>query len=90
MKPKLDKARRPEPHGVTWIREGSDPEKRPAPVRSIRLSLARDTTAERCGACQHADEHCAIFKRRVRVYDHAAGHEYNQRLPECVAAEVRP
>jgi hypothetical protein len=59
-------------------------------VPEIRLKLSRDTTAERCGACQHADEHCAIFKRRVRVYDHAAGHEYNQRLPECVAAEVRP
>jgi hypothetical protein len=59
-------------------------------VRFIRLPLARDTTAERCGACQHADEHCTIFKRRVRVYDQAAGHEYNQRLTECVAAEVKP
>ena len=58
-----------------------------AAPRTIRLPLAKDTTETECGSCEHVGEHCAVFKRRVRVYDHEAGRERNQRLPECVAAE---
>lgn len=61
----------------------------PPPARRISLTLAADTTATECGACSFVDEHCRIFQARVRVYDHVAGRERNQRLPECVAAEAK-
>jgi hypothetical protein len=56
-------------------------------VRFIRLPLARDTTAERGGACPRRTiyEFCGAFKRDLVV-----GEDGNfLRLPECVAAEVK-
>lgn len=59
-------------------------------TRHIILTLASDTTETECGACPFADEHCRIFSRRIRIYNHATGREVNSRLPECIAAESKP
>lgn len=54
------------------------------------FQVGSTTTLENCGNCPHAAEHCGVFRRRVRCYDHDKGTEVLRRLPECVAAKEEP
>lgn len=64
-----------------------------APLRQIRLTLAKDTTDKLCGGCSMRTEDgsgktayhfCEAFKDRCGYLSDRA-----ERLPECVAAEGR-
>jgi hypothetical protein len=55
--------------------------------RLIQIDIG-NATETHCGDCEHAQEHCAVFRRRVRIWQPNIG-EQNRRLPDCIAAEVK-
>ena len=74
---------------VACRRELCLPSKKPAPIRSIRLTLAKDTTATECGQCPCRIVSSFILRCQAFQKDLLCniGGRTN-RLPECRAAET--
>jgi len=63
----------------------------PPLVRSIRLTLAADTTETECGGCENLlgarSDFCSVFRRTI--VSKPTTSDYPQRCVECIAAEVK-
>lgn len=83
-------------HVIDKLYPGGDALKEPTPARRIVLNLAVDTTETECGGCRFLSQQlckadviitCLALARDIALNPGPC--DKPQRLPECIAAEVR-